>query len=134
METTLIAGKRARTGQMPPLGRPPAQAPWSEDDGLLILDARGQVVFCSRSGAAILGRKACGIVGRPVTSLLPALPFHASMPAFNLAYIATLRNGGRVARTVTSVEGRPIALELFPGGIDGIDDRSIVVILKSSTP
>lgn len=101
---------------------------------MLVLDSRGLVTQCSSAAASILGRPAVAMIGQPVTRWLTDLPFRTNMPEFNLAFVRRGGRGSVLCHPVSRWDGLRVWAEVFPGGIDGIDKRSIVVIVKRSIP
>lgn len=59
----------------------------------LILDARGQIVFCSPDAAHLLGAQDKTLIGQSVAEFIPALPLQQNTSGYNLAYIGFWAQG-----------------------------------------
>lgn len=113
---------------------------WREWDGVLIVDARGGVAFCSSAAAELFGSPRAELVGQPVAALIPDLPFARETPEFNLAYVIFSSDDGQWRRrTLALRDGRQMSVEVSintAGGRDGefgdVDRRCIIVIIKDA--
>lgn len=106
---------------------------WSELDGLLILDACGCVTFCSAAAAELLGMTSARLVGQQITRVIPELPFGRYTPEFNLAYVFFRGNDGIwTRRSLRTVDGRSVPVDVSLGTIPEVGERSIVLVIKQS--
>jgi len=89
----------------------PAGCGWS---GLLTLDSQAHICFCSESLAALAGITPLDLVGKPVKTLLPALPLNNATPGYNLAFAAFHGASRRahVSRLIKS-DGTSIAVSVL---------------------
>lgn len=110
----------------------------SSDAAFAIAGLDGRIGFCSHDFAHLFGLAAAQVGGVQLATLLPALPFNGSTPAFNLAFAtfwgaqdAPLRMSGHtphgpvaldVAVRRVDVAGVPLILAgIRPAGADGDD-------------
>ena len=57
------------------------------EQATMLLDLEGTIVFCDEAGARLFRGRVADLIGRPIASLIADLPFGASTPGYNLAYV-----------------------------------------------
>lgn len=89
-----MAGKRRksaceplqRSGEAAKPSRNHLERRCAAEQAVLIVNARGAVDYCSNGAAGILGSSVEQILGQPIASVIPELPFKDTTPGYNVAY------------------------------------------------
>ena len=87
----------------------------SSERAVLILDARGAVQFCSDAAAQLFDGRSEEMLGRPIRSLIPALPLRIVTPGYNVAYARfceVQQAWCRFGRPMADGQTRPMELRL----------------------
>lgn len=56
------------------------------EQAVLILNASGAIQFCSNAAAHLFDGTSDEMLGRPISSLIPAIPLRIVTPGYNVAY------------------------------------------------
>jgi hypothetical protein len=97
----------------------------------LTLDLTGDIVGCDQDLVHLLGSQADVLIGKPVRTFIPGIPFSAKTPGYNFAYaIVHGGNGAGVRRTVRMSDGHGVLVDtaLLSRNIKG--HRSIELKLR----
>lgn len=80
--------------------------------GSLVLDTNGIIRFCSAAVAWHAGAIAAGLIGRPIKSLLPQLPFNHDTPGYNVAYaMFSFASGVSYTLLLAKVDGSQMTVD-----------------------
>ncbi|MCF8156274.1 MAG: hypothetical protein K9K35_09750 [Rhodoferax sp.] len=99
----------------------------------LTLALTGDIVGCDQDLVHLLGSQADVLIGKPVRTFIPGIPFSAKTPGYNFAYaIVHGVKGARVRRTVRTSDGHGVLVDtsLLSRNIKG--HRSIELKLRPS--
>ena len=78
----------------------------------LEMDTQGCITCGDSSIACLLDMHVDTLVGKPVASVIPDIPFSVKTPGYNLAYaIFNATNGDRTRRRAVAANGRAIPLD-----------------------
>lgn len=102
-------------------------------NAVLTIDTEGRITNCNPEARELLGWQSESLEGRPVTEVVPELPFSPKTPGYNLAFaVFQAANGVWVRQRARLADGRELAVDMALSSMLVNFKRHITLSLRPS--
>jgi len=115
---------------------PRSERRFANERAVLIVDAGGEVQFCSNGAAQLFDSRSDEMLGRPIHSLIPDLPLQNLTPGYNVAYAcfwSVQDDWRRLHRSAPDVQAAALEFKLKPAQRQQDNPYAFVVRLRGAS-